>query len=135
MKYNKPVFILFLMLFGFYAYSQSLGGPVEVKYVSFNIETFFDISPSGFNSEFSNGEFRFWDLDQHDISSNLVYSYLTKFQKVKQQSVDVRLEIIYSINNVEQKKWMSESGIFTDGKVCYKNKRLFDFLIKTLNTM
>ena len=133
MNYKYSVLIIFFILFRFYAYPQTPSGPLEVKYVGFQIETIIGIIPTEFDYTFESGTYSFWDLDQHDTSSSLVYSYLTQFQIVKQKNINVRAEIIYSMNNVEQKKWMNKFGVFTDGKTCYKNENLFKFLKKKLD--
>ena len=135
MNYKRQVFIIFLVLIRFYAYSQNQPGHMEVKYVNFRIETIMAINPAGFDSDFPNHEYLFWDLDQHDSGSGLAYSYLTQFKRIKKQNVDVRLEIIYSVNNVERKRWMNKFGIFTDGKFFYTNENLYRFLLKTLNQL
>src|SRR5579863_2521231 len=108
MNYKRQTFIILFILFRLCTYSQNLPGPMEVKYVTFQIETICSIDPFLFDSSFTNREYKFWDLDQHDSGSNLVYSYLTQFKKVRPQSVNTRLKIVYSIKNIERVIWMNK---------------------------
>ena len=132
MNYRSYLFGVILNLIRICSYSQNSHGPLEVKYVSFSIETPFSIYPTIFDSAFV-GEYKFLDIDNRDSICDLVYTYLSGFKKVKSQSVDSRVEVLYSIQNVEIIKWMNKFGIFTDGKYCYKNENLFNFLKKSLN--
>ena len=134
-KRKRPAFIFALILFGFCGHTQNLPMRFEVKYVCFRIETPFSINPTEFDSVFSNCEYSICDLDQHDSGSSIVYSYLTQFRKVRPQSVDTRLKIIYSMKNIERVMWMNKFGIFTDGETCYKNNNLYNILLKTLSPL